>query len=136
MLMTIKSMQEATMAVRLVTTKRGLAEAAIRDLKEIDISNELGLSYDVTASDNGAIQLNRLDVESEFRWKGAASRFMNRLTDVADKKSVAIELEVGSGTDDENIIDDLPRFYSKWGFAWADGYMRREPVGPEITGSR
>ena len=73
------------------------------------------------------IDLHRLDVESEYRWQGRATRFMRSLCAYADYKGLPIELEVGSGTDDENIIEDLPAWYSTFGFEWQDGYMRREP---------
>ena len=53
---------------------------------------------------------------------------MDLLTRTADSHNLPVELEVGSGTDDENIIDDLPRFYAKWGFNFLDGYMRRNPM--------
>jgi GNAT superfamily N-acetyltransferase len=97
-------------------------------LLEIDASAQskaLGLSYDITIRGGHTIEINRLDVDSEYRWNGTASRFLDRLTHVADSHGLPIELEVGSGTDDENIVNDLPRFYAKWGFEFQDGYMRR-----------
>jgi GNAT superfamily N-acetyltransferase len=89
--------------------------------------NEHGLSYDVTvpSSTSMPIYLNRLDVEPEFRFKGLATKFLQNLIEVADKHGLEIELEVGSGTDEEDTIDDLPAFYMKFGFKWEEGFMRR-----------
>jgi len=90
---------------------------------------EEGLSYDIhiPESPEGYIELYRIDVESEYRWRGVATRFMKYLCAFADQNNFAIELEVGSGTDDENIIHDLPLWYWGFGFRWAGGWMRREP---------
>ena len=96
-----------------------------RELRSSEEGNAEGLWFDVGADSNG-IELFRLDVESEFRWKGVATRFMQKLAELADKYQLPIELEVGSGTDDTNIIEDLPRFYNRFGFEWKNGYMRRE----------
>ena len=90
-------------------------------------ANADGLSYDLGFCKNGIAELHRLDVEREYRWQGVATRFMKKLASIADECGVTLELEVGSGTDDEDIIHDLPGFYSRFGFEWQDGFMRREP---------
>jgi len=91
-----------------------------------EASQAEGLSFDV-GFHSDLIELYRLDVKSEFRWQGRATRFLKELTAIADRNNLPIELEVGSGTDEIDIVEDLPAFYNKFGFEWVDTYMRRIP---------
>lgn len=101
------------------------AKAFLQAVKGAEPALAEGLQIDITAR-RGVATLNNLYVQPESRGLGVATRFMQRLTELADEHGMPVELEVGSGADDEDG-PDLPAFYAQWGFAWRDGFMRREP---------
>jgi GNAT superfamily N-acetyltransferase len=96
-------------------------------------TREEGLSYDIYAK-KGIVKIDAIDVAPAFRFRGIASRLLDRVIVLADQSGLPIELEVGSDTEENqkneeiSSINDLPSFYAKWGFVWREGYMRREPV--------
>jgi len=96
-----------------------------------EFSEEVGLPEGMDTLDVGmnadkdALELHTITVETGMREKGIGGRALRRLTEIADKHGLAVEVEPGGG--EESAPMDIVAWYSRHGFEWQDGFMRREP---------
>ena len=109
----------------LIESSTGQASDAVNEFLSTPEANANGLSIDVgvETSNKSIVALSNIDVDLQSRGTGIASAALTKLTSIADKYNVPIELEVGSDDAEINTVE----WYARHGFKWHDGFMRREP---------
>lgn len=78
----------------------------------------------LVSSRMGRARLRDLQVKPEERGKGYASRFLARLTKLADAMGVTLELTASPYGEEQLRLnhDDLQAFYRRHGFVFESGY--------------
>ena len=93
-------------------------------IKQFEYNNKTDAHLDLQADKLDSIQIMGLTVNRDSKGQGHAEQALNQLNYLSDKMGVILKVDP---TSDAQI-----RFYSKYGFKWGKGMLRRMPKSNKV----